>query len=189
MGTDKAFLEIAGQTLLERAVQVVRNVCDPDSVILVSGRQAQTMSSVESVPDRVPQLGPLGGIASCVKYYRDRAREVDFIKRLFLVLPIDMPVIKPATLTKLFLEIGSADAIHFDGRALPLVFRPTEKVLNFLENELPKLEPKKRSLREFETFITAKTISEAGSTEDFRNVNTPEEWQKFLQSEKDGSTK
>src|SRR2546423_4029988 len=53
MGRDKALLEWGGQTLLDHMLNLLREVAHP---VQVAGR--------DPLPDRLPGLGPLSGIAT-----------------------------------------------------------------------------------------------------------------------------
>jgi len=81
MGRDKAFLEINGETLLARALKLVRGFGVED--IVISGRYEQDYSrfGYRVVYDLNPDTGPLGGIERALW----QARSV-----LVLVLAVDL---------------------------------------------------------------------------------------------------
>lgn len=82
MGQDKAWLEIAGQTLLERQINLVRAV--NAAGIFISGRVDQDYSRLGCpvLADNFPNAGPLAGIESALRSCREP---------LLLVLAVDMP--------------------------------------------------------------------------------------------------
>src|SRR5262245_55563241 len=79
MGRDKAILDWHGRTLLEHMVELLRTVANPVQVV---GRN--------SLPDKLPGLGPLSGIATGLEISATDAN-------LFVV--VDLPF-----LTKEFLQ-------------------------------------------------------------------------------------
>lgn len=113
MGTDKALLKIDGEPLIRRlARQLERHV----EQVLISARRVSDYSYLgyEVVPDRVPDLGPLGGIASAL------ARSAH---DLTLFVPCDLPGIPQDLVTRLLREARSADAVvprREDGQVEPL---------------------------------------------------------------------
>src|SRR5258708_12381722 len=56
---DKAFLDFAGQTLLDRALAVMGTVCDRVAIV---GDPAKFRNYESVVPDIFPGCGPLAGI-------------------------------------------------------------------------------------------------------------------------------
>jgi molybdopterin-guanine dinucleotide biosynthesis protein A len=89
MGADKAFLEIGGRTLLERAVNVVDLVCGEVAVV---GDPAK-FGTAEAVADVFPGCGPLGGIHAAL---------VHSSAELSLMLAVDMPFVSRELLAFLF---------------------------------------------------------------------------------------
>src|SRR5215470_3369376 len=79
MGRDKALLDWHGQTLLNHMVELLRTAADP---VLVVGRNP--------LPDRLPGLGPLSGIATALEFSSTDAN---------LIIAVDLP-----HLTKDFLK-------------------------------------------------------------------------------------
>ncbi len=91
MGSDKAALEVGGQTLLERAVAALRPICD--EVLLATGSAARYPEcGLPVVLDRAPDLGPLAGLEAALAAAR--------YERL-LVVAVDMPALEPDDLARL----------------------------------------------------------------------------------------
>ena len=82
MGRDKAWLEVGGQSLLARQIQIVREVgaCE----VFVSGRAGVDYSEFgcRVLQDRLVGVGPLAGIESALS---------QTTHSLLLVLAVDMP--------------------------------------------------------------------------------------------------
>ncbi len=85
MGADKALLQLAGTTLVQRAVQKLKRVADP---VYILGRRTELEAFAPLVPDLAENCGPLGGIEAAL----DNARS-----SWVLVVPVDMPFV-PVTL-------------------------------------------------------------------------------------------
>src|SRR4029079_9399199 len=60
-GTDKAFLRVHGQTIFERTVHVLRDVCE--EIIVVTNRPEKYAGfDIEIATDEFPLKGPLAGM-------------------------------------------------------------------------------------------------------------------------------
>ncbi len=81
MGTEKAFLELHGRTLLERALEVARGV---GGEVRIVGKAEKFSALAAVVEDVFPQRGPLGGIHAALGA---TATELN------LVLAVDMPFV------------------------------------------------------------------------------------------------
>lgn len=94
MGTDKALLMLAGQTLLERAISVLAGVAD--DVIVVGDRPAYHAFGVPVVRDAYPSTGPIGGIATALQFAQHDdvlvvACDMPFLSSQLLFAMADMP--------------------------------------------------------------------------------------------------
>ena len=85
MGTDKASIEIAGTSLLERSVDALSEVFV--SVVISGGDHSP--GGVHVLPDLVPGLGPLGGLDTA--YGAASGRDV-------FLLAVDMPFVDATTI-------------------------------------------------------------------------------------------
>jgi molybdenum cofactor guanylyltransferase len=89
MGRDKGSLQVewkgVSTFLWERQLAVLRSV-EPDELIISGPRKEGYPESVSVVPDRWPEMGPLGGIATCLERSRTD---------LLLVLAVDLACIQP----------------------------------------------------------------------------------------------
>jgi molybdopterin-guanine dinucleotide biosynthesis protein A len=89
-GVDKAFLEFGGQTLLDRALTVMSEVCD---CVAIVGDAARFADYGSAVADIFPGCGPLAGIHAAL---------VHSPAELNLMLAVDMPFVSRELLTFLF---------------------------------------------------------------------------------------
>ncbi|MGD0507404.1 MAG: molybdenum cofactor guanylyltransferase [Terriglobales bacterium] len=107
MGTDKAFLEFSGQTLLDRALAVMGAVCDRVAIVGDPAKFAKYKSSKcpsskgqSIVADIFPGCGPLAGIHAAL---------VQSPAELNLMLAVDMPFVSKELLTFLFAAAAAED--------------------------------------------------------------------------------
>lgn len=99
MGTDKAFLTVDGQTLLERALRAMRSVC-PVTVIVGAPNKFEHLGAV--ISDRYSGCGPLAGIHAALSHSSTE---------LNLVMAVDLPFVVPALLRFLLTRAESSSAI------------------------------------------------------------------------------
>jgi molybdopterin-guanine dinucleotide biosynthesis protein A len=95
MGRDKAYLEGNWQgvsmPLWERQLAVLQSVA-PEKIVISGARKQGYPAATAVLADRWADVGPLGGIATCLHQTRST---------LLLVLAIDLPQIMPGFLMKL----------------------------------------------------------------------------------------
>jgi molybdopterin-guanine dinucleotide biosynthesis protein A len=101
MGTniDKALVQFEGQTLLERALAAVGEVCEG---IRIVGDPAKFREYGNVLADIFPGCGPLGGIHAAL---------VNSTAELNLMLAVDMPFVSGELLAFLFAEAEKTDAM------------------------------------------------------------------------------
>jgi molybdopterin-guanine dinucleotide biosynthesis protein A len=101
MGQDKAYLpadwEGASMPLWKRQLTVLQSV-GPDKLVVSGPRKQGYPASVAVLPDEWNEVGPLGGIATCLSRTQNA---------LLLVLAIDLPQIQPEFLKKLLARSDS----------------------------------------------------------------------------------
>jgi molybdopterin-guanine dinucleotide biosynthesis protein A len=171
MGTDKAFVDYEGRTLLARALDLARSVT-PD--VRIAGSHEKFAPFAPVVEDVFRDCGPLGGIHAAL-----RASSAD----LNVMLAVDTPFVSWAFLQYLISQARSTpDATvvvpRGDGGWQPLcaIYRrefadTAEKVLRAGQNRIDRLFDEVRT-----RVIEPEELEAAGfSLAIFRNLNTPEE--------------
>jgi molybdenum cofactor guanylyltransferase len=98
MGTEKALIELGGQTLLARALALVTGVTPR---VRILGSKARFGAFGEVVEDEFPDHGPLGGIHAALRASRSE---------LNLILAMDMPFVERRLLQYLVREAQKHDA-------------------------------------------------------------------------------
>lgn len=155
MGADKARLRLGSETLLARAVAVLRAVTP--SVFLASGaRDRYGELGLARVLDRAPGIGPLAGLEAALAKLAAEGGD------LLCVLACDMPFARPALFEALLrrLEETGADAcLLSDGAELePLCGVYRASVLPAVRRALDRGE---RALRSFHGEIELALLEEA----------------------------
>jgi molybdopterin-guanine dinucleotide biosynthesis protein A len=169
MGTDKAFLDFGGQTLLQRSLATLRSVCADVAII---GDPARFAEFGPVFSDLFPGCGPLGGIHAALKHsYAD----------LNLMVAVDMPFVSPELLRFILAaaENTSIVTVPRTGKG----FQPLCAVYrrNFIETAEANLRAGKYKIDASFSAIPMRIIEEvelsgAGFSErDFFNVNTPDD--------------
>jgi len=185
MKTDKAFLEIGGETFLARASRTISSVCENRVKIILNKTQT---SFIERLPDRVPHIfdvyenrGALGGIHAALQ---------DCQSKWMIILAVDLPIVTSEAiknLARIALESKDYAAIvpmQSDGRPQPLCagYR-VEDCLPKLENLLNETDS--ASVRDFLEFVPTRFIRQdempTNTGEDiFFNVNRPADFHFFV---------
>jgi len=170
MGSDKAFLEFAGSTLLERALKIAHEVSA--SVWIVGARQ-KFGGFGKVVEDVYPDQGPLAGIHAALRVSDDD---------LNVVLAVDLPFIELGLIRFLLAQGQDTDALaivpRIGSRWQPLCAVYRKPFADVAETALQKSENKidllfaKMDVRA----IDESELRSAGfSPKIFLNLNTPEE--------------
>ena len=181
MGSDKAFLCLGGKTLLARALELAASVAPQVAIV---GDTAKFAAFGPVVEDVHGDCGPLGGIHAAL---------ASTLSKFNLMLAVDLPFVESQFLQFLLAAASEADAIVTVPRAdkglqpLCAVYRPAfaeiaEQSLRMGANKIDALFAKVAT-----RVIDEKQLLHAGfSPQMFRNVNTPEEWEKAKQDFREG---
>lgn len=169
MGRDKAWIPHRGRPIISRVIEVLREVAD--EVLIVANEERYADLGLRVVPDRFPEGGALGGIATGVgAATHDRV----------LVAACDMPFLS-ADVWRVLLEKGDgADAV------VPRIGGEYETLhALYAKTCLPAMERALASGRlRVISFFPDVRVTEVGETalraidpelRAFTNVNTPEE--------------
>ena len=87
MGKDKGLLELSGKKLVEIAIGNLSSLCD--RILISTNSDAYAQFGLEVVPDRNPNIGPMGGSYSSLLRSNTGTN---------LVLSVDLPFINKGTL-------------------------------------------------------------------------------------------
>jgi molybdopterin-guanine dinucleotide biosynthesis protein A len=172
MGADKVFLEFRGKTLLEHALQTLREVT-PE--VMIVGNREKFASFGRVIEDVFEGQGPLGGIHAALTVC---ATELN------LILAVDLPFMESAFLQYLAARAQSTDALvivpRVEGRLQPLCaayrreFRhEAGQSLSRGENRIDALFEKVQAMVISEEEIVRRGFSSA----QFENLNTRAEFE------------
>lgn len=81
MGSDKAFVQWHGHTLLEKAIDHLSGITEDIYLSVNAEQNAQLQGEYPCIQDRYPDKGPLGGILSAL----------EILQEDLIVLAVDMP--------------------------------------------------------------------------------------------------
>jgi len=176
MGADKALLELRGQTLLQRALQLARAVSEDVRIV---GAREKVGEFAPVVEDKYPDRGPLGGIHAALA-----STGSDFN----LILAVDLPFVEKRFLEQLVKEARASGAVVTIARAggglqpLCAVYRRefavlAEQALAAGRNKIDTLFAQ-TTVRIMEEDELARF---AFSPAMFDNLNTQEEWERARQ--------
>jgi molybdenum cofactor guanylyltransferase len=174
MKTDKAFLKIAGETLLEKAFKTLAALAKNTKIVIDKNQKAKfekAFPAFDFIFDIYRERGALGGIHAALKNC-----ETEFA----FLLAVDLPRVTPATLEHLAAASNDSAATvprQNDGRLQPLcaVYRAKD-CLPALEELLER--DRSASVRDFLKLISVNVVEAnlPGAGEDvFLNVNRPED--------------
>ncbi len=160
MGRDKARLPFRGVALAEAVAREVREATG--SVTLVGHAE------LDSIPDRYPNEGPLGGILTALHH-----TSTDWS----LIVACDMPGLSAGFLGRLVAEAGRTSAAIVlpygsDGRPEPLCAMYHHRALPDLEAAFT------RGIRKVTAAMEGIAVArfDVAEVAVFQNVNTPEDW-------------
>ena len=181
LGTDKAFVELGGRTLAERAVENVRSGISPGQITMVAGSSTQfaigaLTSDVPFIFDLYKGRGPLGGLHAALAYARTP---------WIFVLACDYPFVSGELVLLLADsvddEFGAVVPQQQDGRIQPLCgYYKVETARPIVDEiiERPRVSPPMHEV--VDLLSPAVVVFEEyrhldGSDEFFMNINTIED--------------
>jgi molybdenum cofactor guanylyltransferase len=185
MGADKAFLDFDGRTLLDHALERAREVSER---VCIVGDPKKFGNYGETLQDRYPNCGPLGGIQAALA---STATELN------LVLGVDLPFIEVAFLKHLLSRARATRAtvtVPCAGRGLQPLCAVYEK--DFAEVARASLQSGQNKIDPLFTAVQTYVLSEEELTREgfsvhmFCNLNTPQDleqakaWQRFSRSDR-----
>jgi molybdenum cofactor guanylyltransferase len=90
MGTDKGLLLYNGKPMIQYSIDLLSSFCE--RIVISTSNPAYNVFGLETIPDLVPQLGPMGGLYSCLKASKTSVN---------LCLPCDIPQMNLSVLNQL----------------------------------------------------------------------------------------
>lgn len=170
MGSNKAFLKIKNRDLYEFPLSLLREYCD--DIIISAPVDYFNSNDYRIIPDIIPDLGPIGGIYSCLPHIRNEKA---------LVLSCDIPFISKDYCQHLISLYNKQDIIvglNNDNYPEPLAAIYSVNILGIINQQL---EDKNYKMSDLIKNCKAEifSIQEAGfSRKIFMNINTKEDFEK-----------
>ena len=169
MGFDKASIVFNNATFLQRSIDLL-NQFTPD--ILISSNACQSNEYV-IVPDEIENIGPLGGLYSCLRKSK--------YSKVFVV-PVDMPLLDKEIITYLLDNADfskSATIFQVLGRKHPLVGIYDVSLVSQIHSQIKKKDYKLLNLLQMSS---CQVISGDRFAHKFVNVNSLDELSKLNES-------
>jgi molybdopterin-guanine dinucleotide biosynthesis protein A len=194
MGSPKAWLDFAGETLLARVVRTVRRACGPVVVVAAPGQHVPPLpADVPIARDPLEGRGPLQGIAAGLHALLESRGGSDGVDAAF-VTSTDAPFLEPALIARLAALRGGDHDIavpHTDDHFHPLAAIYACSCLTHIEALLAA-----DRLRPFFLFERVRTVICDGRTlladpdlatadpelRSFENINTPDDYARAVRS-------
>jgi molybdopterin-guanine dinucleotide biosynthesis protein A len=165
MGTDKACLELDGQSMMTRSVELLESVGAKEVFI------SRNEFKFGYLPDIYPGHGPLSGIHASM-----------FATELpLLIIPVDMPFLNSNGLSNILNAGLTSDSPSFyQNYPLPLFLPNKREISLLLEKKLAQAFNDKASisLRKFLQHFSSLEIT-VNDESIFANANTPVDWEHF----------
>jgi molybdenum cofactor guanylyltransferase len=173
MGQDKAYLPVmwkgVSMPLWERQLAVLKSIA-PENLVISGPRKPGYPETVTVLPDEWSEVGPLGGIATCLRGSGSA---------LLLVLAIDMPEVQPGFLKKLLArsEPGCGVVPIHRHRFEPLIGIYPRAALEFA---LDQIRERDYVLQHFIDTLLKKSLVmayevESSERDQLKNWNTPDD--------------
>jgi molybdenum cofactor guanylyltransferase len=167
MGRDKALLPWQGRPLIEHQIAVLK-AAGVDAV-RVSGQRPD----YEGIADPVAQAGPLGGIAGVAAACDDAE---------LLIIPVDMPRLRPDLLQRLLATATPSGCTHFAGHVLPMQLRLDQTCRAALAELMVAENDRARSLRALQERVGVSTlVLDADEEALLVDCNTEQAWREVCE--------
>lgn len=177
MGQNKAFLEVAGKTIIDRVIAQVAPLTD-DLFINTNSPNLYHSLGLRLIPDVYPDKAALGGLYSVIQAARHPH---------VLIVACDMPFLNRELLQYLISLSSQADVV------IPLIQSSQPETLHAIYSKscLPAIEARllknRLKITGFFDKVSVHYVNRAKITQfdphfySFINVNTPPEWEKAKQ--------
>ena len=164
MGRDKAFVEYAGEAMVQRVAATLRAAGCSDVVAIGGDATALAAAGLRCIPDEHPGEGPLGGVITALRHFADRPA--------VMVVACDLPLLRSATVTAVLSALAAAPEA---GVALAVTDRPQPMCAAWRPDGVNQLEQafaqgERRLLTAAQRLVVAESTVPAT---DLANVNTP----------------
>ena len=170
MGFDKGFIKYKGKYLIQHLID--ENASYFNDVMISSNNTNYNIFNHKVIPDKIDQIGPIGGIYSCL--YESKSD-------LNIVISCDSPLIQLKILKKILLHSANSDAdliySTYKNKTHPFPGCFNKKIISRLNNVIDNGERKLLSLHKY--FKMDFVDFSAEKKDFFLNLNSPDDLKKI----------
>lgn len=127
MGTNKALVEYDGQRMIDRAIGIIRPLCDE---LIISSNEPIPSLNFPIVSDEHDSIGPMGGLYACLSQSKTDVN---------LIIPCDVPSLNTAIYEKLLEQHRGFDVVlprHQEDKVEPLIAIYRTRVLAIINEQI-----------------------------------------------------
>jgi molybdopterin-guanine dinucleotide biosynthesis protein A len=163
-----------GMTVIERLVNEVQKTGIDDVILCANDGTPYASLGLDTVPDRLPGKGPLGGIDAALGHYAGQ-------KKAVLFLPCDLPAVTSKEISSLLESCADTPKSIVYAHTADGIEHPLCAVVAVDECDAVRtaLEDKKLSVRRLWQELDGKQVEFADSAA-FVNVNTSEDLERYV---------
>ena len=167
MGKDKAVLPWGNKPLYQHMGDMLAEA--GAAQVLINRAYITASSGYESVGDILSGRGPLSGIHAALDLCQCES---------LLVVPVDMPLLKPDHIAHLAQRFDGVHPVQYQGYSLPLLLPVNEESVRAVDKAIHSDNRRHYALWRLFEALGGKTLPPPQDhVESFSNTNTPEEWQ------------
>ncbi len=168
MGRDKGLCHFNGKELVSYSIEILKPICD---YIIISTNNPEDYQKfgLQIVGDEIKNIGPIGGIYSCLK-------QSVTVKNL--VVSCDIPFLTKEALEYILSKSDDFEIVipqHSDSYYEPLAGYYSTSIIPTIENSIHQRDYKLINLFSEVKFRAISTGDLPGLGIQFRNMNTPED--------------
>ncbi len=170
MGTDKALLKYQGKTFIQILYDNLKSTCS--EVIISSNNPKIIIEGAKTVADKIKDIGPMGGLYTCLKYSKTERN---------IVVSVDTPFVSVKLLTEIYEKSQNYDIsiIEHNKKKHPLIGVYHKNVIKILESEIKS---EKYKVIMFLEKTKHQVISVDNSHKDeLLNINNPGDYKKLIE--------
>ena len=168
MGRDKALLKFKNKTFVEIIYDNLKDICS--EVIISSNNPKVKIAGVKTVEDDIKDIGPMGGLFTCLKLSKTE---------LSIVVSVDTPFVTKKTISKIALHSDGYDItfVKQNNKAHPLIGIYRKNIIELLKSEIDSEKYKVMQMIKKSNHQII-TIND-NFKDEFFNINTPEDFGKI----------
>lgn len=176
MKTDKRFLVLNGETLIDHAVRVASQVAHPyQGQVFLCGDVPER----ECLLDSIANVGPIAGVLSALEAMEHTQRSVGSV--WLAVMPVDMPLLESNVFEPLveaaLQAVPTTGVVGFEAREMPFLVRAGFRARTVTGALCKVGSARVRSLRALQDFLGRQNVRLTQELElSMENANSPQDW-------------